>query len=104
MNLDYLVLRPGLIRDWKLSNPLAVGQVVKAENEEAVALDLMIRNRGAAALTVSIDGQPVVTVDAGDVYIENDVIMRTIEVFSAVAYDLRVNGIKFQTLKALGVA
>ena len=103
MNIENLVLRPGLFRDWKFSRPLAVGQVLKAELEGAVAVDLMVRNRGAAALTVSLDGQPVVTVDPGDIYIENDVIMITIEVISAVLYDFRVNGIKFQTLKALGV-
>ena len=103
MNLENLVLRPGLIRDWELTNPLAVGQVVKAELEEAVALDLFIRNRGAVALTVITNGQPALTVDPGDVYTRNDSIMRTIEVVSAVLYDFQILGIKFQTLRALGV-
>ena len=103
MNIENLVLRPGLVRDWELTNPLAVNQVVQADHEEAVALDLFIRNRGAAALTVATNGQPVITVDPGDVYTRNDSIMRTIEVVSAVQYDFQVLGIKFQTLKALGV-
>jgi len=101
--IETLVLRPGQIRDWILSNPLAVGQVIKATDEEAVALDLFLRNRGAAAITVAIDGQPVTTIDAGDVFTVNDTIMKMIEVVAAVQYDFLVTGIKLQTLKALGL-
>jgi len=96
------VLGSGIIRDWILSNPLLVGQVVKAADEEAVALDLFIRNRGAAAITVAIDGQPVITVDAGDPFMIYDTVMKTIEVVAAVQYDFLVTGVKLQTLKAMG--
>jgi len=101
--VENLVLGQGIIRDWKLSNPLLVGQVVKAADEEAVALDIFIRNRGAAAITVAIDGQPVITVDPGDVFTVNDTIMNTVGVVAAVQYDLFMTGIKLQTLKALGL-
>jgi len=97
------VLRPGLVRDWKRSSPALAGVTIKATDEEAVALDLFLRNRGAAAITVAIDGQPVITVDAGDVFTVNDTIMNTVGVVAAVQYDLFMTGIKLQTLKALGL-
>ena len=97
------MLRPGLVRDWKRSSPALVGIVIKATDEEAVALDLFLRNRGAAAITVAIDGQPVITVDAGDVFTVNDTIMNTVDIAAAVQYDLLMTGIKLQTLKSLGL-
>ena len=100
--IESLVLRPGQIRDWKRSQPAAANVTIKAINEEAVALDLFIRNRGAAVITVAIDGQPVITIDAGDVFTVTDTIMDTIAIVAAVQYDLLLTGIKLQTLKSMG--
>lgn len=101
--IENLVLGAGIIRDWKFSNPLAIGQVIEADKEEAVALDLFIRNRGAAAITVALDGQPVITVDAGDPFMIYDTVMRNITIVAAVQYDLLVTGVKLQTLTAMGL-
>jgi hypothetical protein len=102
--LENIVFKPGgLIRDWKLSRPDNAAFTLKADQEEAIALDAFVRNRGAAALQVAIDGQPVITVDAGDVFTMNDTIMKTLTIVSAVQYDLLVTGIKLQTLKAMGL-
>ncbi len=93
----------GMIRDWKFSNPLAVGQIIDSKLQEAACLDLFIRNRGAAALTLSIEGMPVITVDPGDVFRLNDTSIGLIQVVSAVLYDFFLTGVKFSTLKARGL-
>ena len=68
-----------------------------------MGLDLFIRNRGAAALTVSIDGQGAITVDPGDVYWMNDSKFWLINVVSAVLYDMQLFGIRISTLKRKGL-
>lgn len=100
MTIENIVWPDGMIRDWKFSNPLAAGQRVDSKNMEAVTLDLFIRNRGAAALTVVIEGMPAVTVDPNDVFTLNDTVMGLIQVVSGVAYDFFLTGVKYSTLKA----
>jgi len=69
----------------------------------ALGLDLYIRNRGAAALTVSKNGGQPITVDPGDVYIVNDFKMWLIEILSAVLYDFEIYGINITTLRKRGL-
>lgn len=92
-----------MIRDWKFINPLAAGQIVDSRLQEAATLDLFIRNRGAAALTLVLDGMPPVTVDAGDVFTMNDTVQGLIQVVSAVQYDFILTGVKYSTLLAKGL-
>jgi len=58
-----------------------------------VGLDVFIHNRGAAALTIAIDGQPATTVLAGDSFNIDNTKFRLVVVTSAVAYDLIMAGI-----------
>ncbi len=103
MSLEMVIWPDGMIRDWKFSNPLAVGQIIDSRLQEAATLDFFIRNRGAAALTVQFDGIPVVTVDPGDLFRLNDTVQGLIVIVSAVQYDLFLTGVKFSTLKARGL-
>lgn len=103
MSLENVVWPDNMIRDWKFSNPLAVNQTVDSKYLEAATLDLFIRNRGAAALTVSVDGLPVVTVDPGDQFTLDDTALGLIVITSAVQYDFFLTGVKFSTLKARGL-
>jgi len=52
---------------------------------------------------VAIDGQPVITVDAGDPFMIYDTVMKRITIVAAVQYDFLVTGVKLQTLKAMGM-
>lgn len=69
----------------------------------SLGLDLYIRNRGAAALTVAMNGMGAITVDPGDVYIVNNFKFWLINIVSAVLYDLQLFGIKITTLKRRGL-
>ena len=100
MSIENIVWPDNMIRDWKFSNPVAVTQRVDSKNQEAVTLDLFIRNRGAAALTVSIEGQGAVTVDPGDVHTVNDTVMGLIIVTATGLYDFWLTGVKYSTLRA----
>lgn len=100
MSLEHIVWPDGMIRDWKFSNPLAANQIVDSRLQEAATLDLFIRNRGTATLTLQLDGMPVITVDPGDVFTMNDTVQGLISVISGVQYDFVLTGVKFSTLKA----
>lgn len=69
----------------------------------ALGLDLYIRNRGAAALTVALNGMGGITVDPGDVYLVNNTKFWLINVVSAVLYDLQLFGVKVTTLRKRGL-
>ena len=69
----------------------------------ALGLDLYIRNRGAAALTVALNGGGAITVDPGDVYIVNNFTFWLIDIQSAVLYDLQIFGIRVTTLRKRGL-
>lgn len=70
---------------------------------QALGMDLFIRNRGAAALTISLNGTPAITVDPGDVYRVNDFKFWLIHVVSTILYDLQIFGIKVTTLQRMGL-
>lgn len=68
-----------------------------------IGMDFFIHNRGAANLTVSIKGQPAITVEAGDVYTLNGISFWLIQIVSAVNYDAQIFGVKITTLKKMGI-
>ena len=68
----------------------------------AIGLDLYIRNRGAAAITVDFDGTGPITIDPGDVFIRNDHKYGRINVVGAVLFDLILAGILITTCKKEG--
>jgi len=83
---------------------LLVGYIFDIQNTgNALGLDLYIRNRGAAALTVSLNGGGAITVDPGDVYWVNNFKFWLIEIVSAVLYDLQIFGISIGLLRRRGL-
>lgn len=103
--LDGVIVPEGMVRDWRQTH---AGIAVNFDHDlvsegGAMGLDLFIRNRGAAALTVSLDGQPAITVDPGDVYMVNDSKYWLINVVSAVLYDIQLFGIRITTLQKRGL-
>ncbi len=103
--LEAVVVPENMVRDFKTTEAgLAVGYIFDAPNAgNAMGLDLFIRNRGAAAITVSLDGQGAITIDPGDVYTVNNVKFYLVTVVAAVLYDLQIFGIKISTLKRKGL-
>jgi len=103
--LESVIVPEGLVRDFLNSpGPLAAGYVFDVPSQgSALGLDIFIRNRGAAALTVSLNGTGPITVDPGDVYVVNNYKIWLVEVVSAVLYDLQIFGIKINTLKRKGL-
>lgn len=103
--LDGVIVPGDTVRDFLHTLPgAAAGFIFDIQNTgNALGLDVFIRNRGAAALTVNLNGTGAVTVDPGDVYIVNDTKFWLIEVVSAVLYDLQIFGIRISTLKRLGL-
>ena len=103
--LEPVIVPEGLVRDFLNSpGPLAVNYTFDVPSQgSALGLDIFIRNRGAAALTVSLNGTGPVTVDPGDVYTVNNFKFWLVAVVSAVLYDLQIFGIKIDTLKRKGL-
>ena len=103
--LEPVIVPIGAVRDFLNSQVgLAANYAFDIQNTGmALGLDLFIRNRGAAAITVSMNGAPAVTVDPGDVYRVNDFKFWLIQIVSAVLYDLQIFGIKTNTLKRMGL-
>jgi len=103
--LEPVIVPEGMVRDFLNSpGPLAAGYIFDIQNTgNALGLDIFIRNRGAAALTVALNGTGPITVDPGDVYTVNNYKFWIVEVVSAVLYDLQIFGIKIQTLKKRGL-
>ena len=103
--LESVIVPEGMVRDF-LNSPgaLAANYIFDVSSEgNALGLDIYIRNRGAAALTVSLNGTGVITVDPGDVYVVNDYKFWLVTIVSAVLYDLQIFGIKIETLKRRGL-
>ena len=103
--LDGVHIPENMVRDFMNSQAgLAAGYLFDIQNTgNALGLDLYIRNRGAAAITVSLNGAPAITVDPGDVYIVNNFKFWLVEIVSAVLYDLQLFGIRITTLRARGL-
>lgn len=103
--LDSVIVPAGTVRDFKNTQAgVAANYTFDIQNSgSALGLDLFIRNRGAAALTIATDGQGGITVDPGDVYTLNNTKFWLVEVVSAVLYDLQIFGIRTTTLERLGL-
>lgn len=103
--LDGVIVPESMVRDFLNSQAgLAANYTFDIQNTgNALGLDVYIRNRGAAALTVSLNGAPAITVDPGDIYIVNDFKFWLIHIISAVLYDLQIFGIRINTLKRRGL-
>lgn len=103
--LDDVIVPEGMVRDFcNTQGGLVANYAFDIQSTGmALGLDLFIRNRGAAALTVSKNGAQAITVDPGDIYIVNDFKMYLIQIVSAVLYDLEIYGIRIQTLKRRGL-
>lgn len=103
--LDSVIVPGDTVRDYVNTQAgLAAGYIIDVQNTGAsLGLDLFIRNRGAAALTVALNGQAGITVDPGDVYIVNNTKMWLVEVVSAVLYDFQLFGIRTNTLIRMGL-
>lgn len=103
--LEAVIVPEGMVRDFKTTEAgIAVDYDFDAPSSgNAMGLDIFVRNRGAAALTVSMDGQGAITVDPGDVYTVNNSKFYLVNIVSAVIYDLQIFGIKITTLKRRGL-
>lgn len=102
-NYDVVIVPKGAVRDWQRTEVNAGNLNIRADQEEALALDLFIHNTGAANITVATNGQPAITVGPGGVYLKNDVKMLTIEVLAAVNYDMEVHGLTLDAMKRMGL-
>lgn len=102
--LDGVIVPENMVRDIQVVQTLAVNYQIDMPNTaNALGLDLYIRNRGAAGLTVSLNGAGVITVDPGDVYIVNHFKFWLVQIVSAVLYDLQIFGVRVNTLKRQGL-
>ena len=97
--LDEVVVPDNIVRDVFHTAPAMVGASFDVANMGFLGLDLFIRNRGAAALTVAVNGQLPITVDPGDVYTFGNTKFWLVVIVSAVQYDFQVFGVKTTTLK-----
>ena len=103
--LDAVDVPENMVRDFSMTVAgAAAGAVYDTPNTfNCMGLDLFIRNRGAAALTIAIQGQGGITVDPGDVYTINNVKFWLVTIVSAVLYDLQIFGVRITTLKRRGL-
>ncbi len=103
--LDGVDVPENMVRDFLNTQAgIAADYVFDIQNTgNALGLDLYIRNRGAAALTVALNGGGAVTVDPGDVYLVNNFKFWLLEIVSAVLYDLQIFGIRVTTLRKRGL-
>ena len=100
-----LVLPRSIMRDFIYTSPAGtLGEVHDTPQcWGIIGTDLFIRNRGAAALTIAVNGPAsnVVTVDPGDVYLINDTQFTFVQIVSAVIYDFQVFGVRIATLRKM---
>ena len=106
--LDGVIVPENMVRDFIYTNTGNAGEVNDLPGSmNMMGLDLFVRNRGAAAITVGINvgagSAIVVTVDPGDVYTMSHTKMWFVEVAAAVTYDIQITGVKITTLKLRGL-
>lgn len=101
--LDGVIVPDQIVRDIFITAPAAAGAVFDCGQLGFMGLDIFIRNRGAAALTVSLNQQAAITVDPGGVYTLNNTKFWLVAIVSAVQYDFQLFGVKTTTLKARGL-
>ena len=103
--IEGIILPEDIIRDFLFTHDGTAVTLIfdVGQSFSIVGLDLFIRNRGAAAVTVAVNGQAAVTVDPGDVYTLNGVKFWLVTITSAVIYDCQIFGVRFNTLKRRGL-
>ena len=101
--LDSIQVPENAVRDYHEAYSQATSITTEVLQRGAVGLDLFLRNRGAAACTVAVDGQTAMTVDAGDVYTLNGVKFNRVVVTTAVTVDFEIFGVKLNTLRGRGL-
>jgi hypothetical protein len=95
-----LVLPENLIRDLSFVVVNGGNVVFDMSTLGGVGLDWFLNNNGAAAITVSWNGLPAVTIAAGAALAMSSTRYWIINIVAAVNYDLVVAGVRFSTLKA----
>ena len=70
---------------------------------QAIGLDFFIHNTGANNVTVSVDGQNVITVSPGGVYTFNDVKYGKVKIIATAGYEAQWFGVKTETLTRRGL-
>ena len=101
---ESLVIPGDIVRDMLFTVVNGGNYVFDAPNMgRAVGLDIYLNNQGAAAITLSTNGQPPITINAGAVYAMSNVKWWLIAIVAAVNYDLQVAGVKITTLKQMGL-
>ena len=104
--IQKIPVAPYVPRDFFQSLPSSTSQKIDLLQEYLVmGLDIFIHNKGAASLTVIIDGQPAITIEAGDSFTWDNIKYAFVSVTSAVAYDMVLAGIHLskEVLKNHGV-
>lgn len=88
-------IRPNEVRDFFQIFPETANKTIDLWQEHhVVGLDIMLHNRGAASITLTIDKQSTKTILAGDVFSWSNIKYSLVEVASTVAYDLMVAGVR----------
>ncbi len=104
--IQKIPIKPDIARDFQRSLPSSASQKIDLFQQWGVmGLDIFIHNRGAASLTVIIDKQGAITIDAGDSFSWDNIKYSLVEVTSAVAYDFVVTGVHLskEVLKKHGI-
>ena len=84
---------PGLARDWFNTYAETASKTVNVYEEfRVIGLDFLIHNRGAASITVSVDGKTAKTVLAGDYFGMNNTRFAEVAVTAAVDFDMVLAG------------
>ncbi len=90
----------GIVRDFFQPYAKTGNFIVDLFQEHIViGLDILLHNRGAASLTISVDKGDALTVEAGDTFSWDNTKYSLIEVTSAVAYDMILGGVKLRALR-----
>lgn len=87
-------LKPGTPRTFHNEYSQATNLLIDMLNQFlVVGLDIAIMNRGAAALTMQIDGKTIITVNAGSAFNLTNTVFTSIAIVSAVQFELVVAGV-----------
>jgi len=97
------VIPRNIVRDFSFTvvNGLNFGFDI-TQMGNAIGLDFWINNNGAAAITISWNGLPPITVAAGAAFGITMTKYWLLEVLAAVNYDLAISGVKRSTLVKAG--
>lgn len=102
--LDSVMVPENMVRDFLFTDTFDVPMIWDINNTfNSLGLDVFVRNRGAAAVTIAFNGQSPVTIDPGDVYTINGTKIWLIDVDGSDTYDIQIFGIRIATLRRRGL-